>query len=71
MARTFYRVVMTDPPRLIDFTSNAGKGKVLRRPNPDVGVMARRSVILVRQRASFHCTAMLDDGPNISILVRT
>jgi hypothetical protein len=35
MARTFYRVVTTNPPTLIDFTSNAGKGKVLRRPDPE------------------------------------
>lgn len=35
MALTFYRVVMTDPPTLIDFTSNAAKGKMLRRPDPE------------------------------------
>lgn len=30
MADTFYRIVKTDPPTLIDFTSNAARGRPIR-----------------------------------------
>jgi hypothetical protein len=32
--RRFYRIVLTDPPTLIDFTSHAAQGRVLRRHTP-------------------------------------
>ena len=31
----FYRIVHTDPPTLIDFLSNAAKGRRLQRPTPE------------------------------------
>jgi hypothetical protein len=34
-ARTFYRVVKTDPPTLTDFTSNAARGRPLPDPTPE------------------------------------
>ena len=34
-ARTFYRVVKTDPPTLTDFTSNAARGRPVRGNDPE------------------------------------
>ena len=35
-ARTFYRIVKTNPPTLADFTSNLALGRVPKHPDPRV-----------------------------------
>jgi len=36
VARTFYRIVKSDPPTLLDFTSNAARGRAPRTDEPEV-----------------------------------
>jgi len=34
--RAFYRIVISDPPTLMDFASNAAKGRILRNPTSEL-----------------------------------
>jgi hypothetical protein len=36
LTRTLHRIVRSDPPTLLDFTSNAALGRVLRNPTPEL-----------------------------------
>jgi hypothetical protein len=58
-ARTFYRVVKTDPPTLADFTSNAARGRPLLDPSPETrrlwaGLSVNATEAPARRRARQH-----------------
>jgi len=54
--RSFYRLVQTNPPTLLDFTSNQALGRTPRRPDPEVlrlwsGISAYETMEQARAKA--------------------
>ena len=56
MPRVFYRIVRSDPPTALDFTSNAARGRPLHDPSPEAlrlwdGISVNATEAQARRRA--------------------
>lgn len=77
--RILYRAVQTDPPSLLDFTSNAAQGRPLFEPTPEnhrlwtglscwaTAAQARRNARRFRRQGDYIATIAVEAGAPIQV----